>query len=71
MGGSHLRPEFNQVGSSMQADRGSPWIPGLPENSSGTQLPGPPPFPAQMGPNNQPSRPGAVISAVLFFTVLV
>ncbi|XP_055827831.1 cleavage stimulating factor 64 [Solanum dulcamara] len=56
MGGSHLRPEFNQVGSSMQADRVSPWIPGLPENTSGTQLPGPPSFPAQMGPSNQPSR---------------
>ncbi|MCD7451794.1 hypothetical protein HAX54_013443 [Datura stramonium] len=56
MGGSHLRPEFNQVGSSMQADRVSPWIPSLPENTSGTQLPGPPSFPAQMGPGTQPSR---------------
>ncbi|KAH0674331.1 hypothetical protein AABB24_006690 [Solanum stoloniferum] len=60
MGGSHLRPEFNQVGNSMQADRGSPWIPSLPENTSGTQLPGPPSFPAQMGPGNQPPRPGAL-----------
>ncbi|KAJ8553436.1 hypothetical protein K7X08_024114 [Anisodus acutangulus] len=60
MGGSHLRPEFNQVGSSMQADRVSPWIPSVPENTSGTQLPGPPSFPAQMGPNNQPSRPAAL-----------
>ncbi|KAM3268706.1 proline-rich proteoglycan 2 [Capsicum chacoense] len=57
MGGSHLRPEFNQGGSSMQADRVSPWIPSLPENTSGTQLPGPPSFPAQMGPSNPPSRP--------------
>ncbi|XP_059303374.1 cleavage stimulating factor 64 [Lycium ferocissimum] len=60
MGGSHLRPEFNQVGSSMQADRASPWIPSLPENTSGTQLPGPPSFPAQMAPSNQPSRPAAL-----------
>ncbi|CAN4086709.1 unnamed protein product [Withania somnifera] len=60
MGGLHMRPEFNQVGSSMQADRVSPWIPSLPENTSGTQLPGPPSFPAQMGPSNQPSRPAAL-----------
>ncbi|TMW90674.1 hypothetical protein EJD97_015403 [Solanum chilense] len=60
MGGSHLRPEFNQVGNSMQADRGSPWIPSLPENTSGTQLPGPSSFPAQMGPGSQPPRAGAL-----------
>ncbi|XP_009614575.1 cleavage stimulating factor 64-like isoform X1 [Nicotiana tomentosiformis] len=60
MGGSHLRPEFHQVGSSMQADRVSPRIPSLPENTSGTHLPGPPPFPVQMGPSNQPSRPTAL-----------
>lgn len=71
MGGSHLRPEFHQVGSSMQADRVSPRIPSLPENTSGTHLPGPPPFPGQMGPSNQPSRPTAVISAVLLFSYLV
>uniref|UniRef100_A0A5B6YG98 Cleavage stimulating factor 64 n=1 Tax=Davidia involucrata TaxID=16924 RepID=A0A5B6YG98_DAVIN len=58
VGGSHLGTEFNsQIGSSMQADRGSAWIPGLPENMAGTQLPGPPPsVPGQMGLGNQPPR---------------
>ncbi|CAK9167840.1 unnamed protein product [Ilex paraguariensis] len=56
-GGSHLGTEFNQGGSSMQPDRGSSWMPGLPENMAGTQLPGAPLVPSQMGPGNQPPRP--------------
>ncbi|KAA8541226.1 hypothetical protein F0562_025167 [Nyssa sinensis] len=56
VGGSHLGTEFSsQIGSSMQADRGSAWIPGLPENTAGTQFPGPPPsLSGQMGLGNQP-----------------
>lgn len=60
---SHIRPEFNHIGSSMGGvDRGGnpAWIPGLlPDNNTQkAQLPGlPPPFPpAQMGPANQPPR---------------
>lgn len=70
MGGSQLRTEFNQVGSFTQADRGSAWIPGRPENSPGIQFPGPPLIPGQMGASNQPPRPPAVISTALFFTWL-
>ncbi|XP_058087796.1 cleavage stimulating factor 64 [Magnolia sinica] len=58
--GSHVGTDFsNQTGSSMQVDRGAPWLPGLPENTSGgTQLPGPPPLPpSQMGSTIQPPRP--------------
>ncbi|KAL3512246.1 hypothetical protein ACH5RR_024963 [Cinchona calisaya] len=57
VGGSHLGPDFNQIGSSNQADRGSPWAPGLQESTSGAQLPGPLQFPGQMVPGNQPTRP--------------
>ncbi|KAK9278324.1 hypothetical protein L1049_027889 [Liquidambar formosana] len=59
VGGSHLGSEFgNPVGSSMQVERGSSWMPGPPENTTGAQLPAPPPFvPGQMGPGNQPARP--------------
>ncbi|XP_009620410.1 uncharacterized protein LOC107806009 [Nicotiana tabacum] len=60
MGGSQLRTEFNQVGSFTQADRGSAWIPGRPENSPGIQFPGPPLIPGQMGASNQPPRPPAL-----------
>uniref|UniRef100_A0A5B6YGA1 Putative cleavage stimulating factor 64 n=1 Tax=Davidia involucrata TaxID=16924 RepID=A0A5B6YGA1_DAVIN len=58
VGGSQLGMGFNsQIGSSMQADTGSAWMPGLPESTAGTQLPGPPPLvPGQMGPGNQPPR---------------
>ncbi|XP_059661652.1 cleavage stimulating factor 64 [Cornus florida] len=58
VGGSHLGTEFNsQVGNSMQADRGSAWMPGLPENTAETHLPGPPPLvPGLMGAGNQQSR---------------
>lgn len=52
-GGSHLGME-RQVGSSMQAERGSSWIPGLRENTTGTQLPF---IAGQMGPGSQPIRP--------------
>ncbi|KAL2543835.1 hydroxyproline-rich glycoprotein family protein [Forsythia ovata] len=55
-GGPQLGMEFSQIGSSKQTDRGSPWMPGLTENTTG-QLPGPPMFPGQMGPGNQPPRP--------------
>lgn len=70
-GGQHLGTEFSsQGGSSMQVDRGSPWISGPPENSSVTQhsgLAGPPPLiPGQMGPGNQPPRPQSVQSLQLF-----
>lgn len=46
----------------MQAERGSSWIPGLRDNTTGTQnIPGPPSFMAgQMGPSSQPPRPPAV-----------
>ncbi|XP_022881161.1 leucine-rich repeat extensin-like protein 5 [Olea europaea var. sylvestris] len=56
-GGPQLGTEFSQVGSSKQTDRGSPWMPGLPDNTSGTHLSGPSLFPGQMGPGNQPPRP--------------
>nr|GME20010.1 cleavage stimulating factor 64 [Ipomoea batatas] len=60
-GSSHIRTDFNQVGSSMPTDRGSAWIPGLPESAPTGQLPGPPPpFPSQMGPGNQPARQPAL-----------
>ncbi|KAK0588057.1 hypothetical protein LWI29_033664 [Acer saccharum] len=56
-GGSHLGTDFgNQVGSSMQVDRGS-WMSGPSDNSTITQHPGPLPVaPGQMGPGNQPPR---------------
>ncbi|KAA8542710.1 hypothetical protein F0562_023791 [Nyssa sinensis] len=59
VGGSQLGMEFNnQIGSSIQADRGSGWMPGLPESTAGIQLPGPPPLVhGQMGPGNRPPRP--------------
>lgn len=54
----------------MPADRGSAWIPGLPESAPTGQLPGPPPpFPSQMGPGNQPARQPAVIYAFLFSSI--
>ncbi|CAA3005646.1 cleavage stimulating factor 64 [Olea europaea subsp. europaea] len=56
-GGPQLGTEFSQVGSSKQTDRGSPWMPGLPDNTSGTHLSGPSLFSGQMGPGNQPPRP--------------
>ncbi|KAJ4713399.1 cleavage stimulating factor 64-like [Melia azedarach] len=61
LGGSHLGTEFNnQVGNSMQVDRGS-WMSGPPDNPLMTQLQGPPPVvPGQMGPGNQPPRPASL-----------
>lgn len=55
----------------MQAERGSSWIPGLRDNTTGTQnIPGPPSFmTGQMGPPSQPPRPPAV-SSVPLSTVL-
>lgn len=69
--GQHMGTEFsNQGGSSMQVDRGSPWMSGPPENSTVTQhsgLPGPPPIvPSQMGPGNQLPRSQPVIYLQLF-----
>ncbi|XP_021658630.2 pollen-specific leucine-rich repeat extensin-like protein 3 isoform X2 [Hevea brasiliensis] len=57
-GGSHLGPEFNnQVGNSMQVDRGPSWISGPPESSARIQLPGPQAMvPGQIGPGSQPTR---------------
>lgn len=62
-GGSHLGMEFSQVGNSMQAERTSSWMPGLRENTTGTHVPGPPPFMGggQVGPGSQPPRPPPVI----------
>ncbi|PSR96549.1 Cleavage stimulation factor subunit like [Actinidia chinensis var. chinensis] len=60
VGGSHLSTEFNnQIGSSMQPERGPAWMPGLADNAMGTQLPGPPQLtPGQMmGHGSQPQRP--------------
>ncbi|CAH9143917.1 unnamed protein product [Cuscuta epithymum] len=64
-GGSHIRTDFNHIGSSMPMDRGanSAWIPGLlPDNNTPkAQLPGPPPpFPGQMGTGNQSARQSAL-----------
>ncbi|XP_057956630.1 cleavage stimulating factor 64 isoform X2 [Malania oleifera] len=58
-GGSHLGSEFsNQVGNTGQADRGSAWTLGQPENAMGVQLPAPPPLvPPQIGPGSQPRPP--------------
>lgn len=55
-GGMHLGSEYsNQIGTSMQADRGS-WMSGPPETSSVPQLSGPPSLvPGQM-PGSQPGR---------------
>ena len=63
-GSPQLGMEFNQTGGPMQAERGSPWIPGLRDNTTGAQnLPGPPSFMAgQMGPTSQAPRPPAVSS---------
>ncbi|KAK1351486.1 hypothetical protein POM88_054323 [Heracleum sosnowskyi] len=63
-GSPHLGMEFNQTGGPMQAERGSSWIPGLRDNTTGTQnIPGPPSFMAgQMGPASQPPRPPALSS---------
>lgn len=50
----------NQIGNSMQIDRGS-WMSGPPENPAFTQLSGPPPaVSGQMGPGNQPPRPSSL-----------
>lgn len=51
-GSPHVGMEFNQIGGPMQAERGSSWIPGLRDNTTGTQnIPGPPSYMAgQMGP---------------------
>ncbi|KAK3406033.1 hypothetical protein EUGRSUZ_K02226 [Eucalyptus grandis] len=59
-GGSHSGIEFShQSGGPMQVDRGSSWMPGLPDNAS--QLPGPPPVvTGQMGQGSQPPRPAAL-----------
>lgn len=60
--------EFNnQVGSNMQADRGSAWMSAPPENPALTQLSAAPPLlvPGQMGPSNQSARPPSVISLLL------
>ncbi|XP_022765956.1 cleavage stimulating factor 64-like [Durio zibethinus] len=61
-GGLHIGSEFgNQVGGSMQADRGSSWMSSQPDNSTLTQLQGPPALvPSQMGPGNQPPRPASL-----------
>ncbi|WOH03402.1 hypothetical protein DCAR_0622799 [Daucus carota subsp. sativus] len=63
-GSPQLGMEFNQTGGPMQAERGSPWIPGLRDNTTGAQnLPGPPSFMAgQMGPTSQAPRPPALSS---------
>lgn len=53
-GSPHLGMDFNQVGSAKQADRGSNWTPGPPENTLGPP-PGPS-FTGQGGPSNQSSR---------------
>ncbi|KAL9433252.1 hypothetical protein AB3S75_028140 [Citrus x aurantiifolia] len=60
-GGSRLGSDFNnQIGNSMQIDRGS-WMSGPPENPAFTQLSGPPPaVSGQMGPGNQPPRPSSL-----------
>lgn len=65
-GGSRLGSDFNnQIGNSMQIDRGS-WMSGPPENPAFTQLSGPPPaVSGQMGPGNQPPRPSSVFYLTL------
>lgn len=62
-GGLHLGSEFgNQVGGSMQADRGSSWMSSQPDNLTLAQLQGQSPLvPSQMGQGNQPPRPASVI----------
>ncbi|KAJ7975129.1 Cleavage stimulating factor 64 [Quillaja saponaria] len=67
VGISHLGTEFsNQVGNSMQTDRGSSWMTGHPEIPSITHLPGfpdpPSVVPGQIGTGNQPRRPPALKS---------
>ncbi|KAK8329417.1 hypothetical protein V6Z12_A11G318100, partial [Gossypium hirsutum] len=61
-GALHLGSEFgNQVGGSMQADRGSSWTHSQPDNSALTQLQGPSPLvSSQMVPGNQPPRPASL-----------
>ncbi|OMP02153.1 hypothetical protein COLO4_11303 [Corchorus olitorius] len=61
-GGLHLGSEFgNQVGGPMQSDRGSSWMSNQQDNSTLPQLQGPsPPVSSQMGPGNQPVRPGSL-----------
>ncbi|PSR84719.1 Cleavage stimulating factor like [Actinidia chinensis var. chinensis] len=60
VGGSYLGTEFNnQIGSSMQPERGPAWMPSLADNAMGTQLPGPLQLtPGQMmGHGSQSQRP--------------
>lgn len=64
-GKPHLGMDFNQIGSSKQPDRGSNWMPGLPDNTIG-QGSGPPQFPGQAGPSIQPQRPPSVIILHIF-----
>ncbi|XP_007036531.2 PREDICTED: cleavage stimulating factor 64 [Theobroma cacao] len=61
-GGLHLGSEFgNQVGGSMQADRGSSWMSSQPDNLTLAQLQGQSPLvPSQMGQGNQPPRPASL-----------
>ncbi|XVF53907.1 hypothetical protein PTKIN_Ptkin05aG0137200 [Pterospermum kingtungense] len=61
-GALHMGSEFgNQVGGSMQTDRGPSWMSSQPDNSSLTQLQGPPTLvSSQMGPGNQPPRPASL-----------
>ncbi|KAJ4829365.1 hypothetical protein Tsubulata_048970 [Turnera subulata] len=66
-GSSNLGSDFNnQMGSSMQVDRGSPWMSGPQDSSTMSQLPGgpgPSPLaPSQMGTGNQQGRSAAVMS---------
>ncbi|KAK6925258.1 Cleavage stimulation factor subunit 2, hinge domain [Dillenia turbinata] len=59
-GAPHMGTDFNnQLGTSMQGERGSAWIPGPQDNTTAAQLPGPSQLvPGQnIGPGNQPARP--------------
>lgn len=65
--------EFNnQIGNTMQVDRGPSWMAGPPESSTMTLLPGPQPMvPGQMGPGNQPIRAPPVIFFDTEFHILL
>ncbi|GAB4851992.1 hypothetical protein Ancab_016183 [Ancistrocladus abbreviatus] len=62
VGGPHLGQDFSsQGGNSLQMERGSNWLPGLPEIPSESQLPSPPQLGhGPMGLGNQPPRPTAL-----------
>lgn len=64
-GSPHLGMDFNQIGSSKQTDRGSNWMPGVPENMMGQLSVPQPAFAGQAGPSNLLPRSSAALTPEL------